>query len=258
MMRLDIERGDNLFELIFELDRRLQIAQNHSSPLKNMIEAYQYLDQVLVAAHLKQPDVVDTVFLKLVDFFIKCQCNYKRQNLSKLLSNSIWIRSIKNGSEALKRLCQLWDQSVVCDFETCFQIINFLSGCKETFYNQTEVYGIFYEALNLSHTTAGTVFAPTTAITCSLYIQMLFEALKSSLKDEAALKQLIPVAKFASSILLEVQKNVLQDESLINEKASLEMIRIVIICSIIAGRKIPCYKNLPSEFSNLLIYFLNE
>lgn len=260
MINLDIEKGDNLFELIFELDRRLQIAQNRSSPLKKMIEAFRYLDEVLVVAHLKQPDVVDTIFLKLVDFFIKCQCNYKRQELSKLISRSIWIKSLKNRREVIKRLCQLWDHCIAFDFETCLQIINFASSCTEIFYHHTEIYAIFYEALNLYHTAAGTVFGSKTIFTCSLYIQKLFEALNSCLKvgnelNYYNLKDLIPIAKFSALIILEVYEKEFIHIRLKDHNENLELKRIMMICSIILGKNIRL-DSLPDELSTLLIYFL--
>lgn len=256
-MTIDIEKGDNLFELIFELDRRLQTAQNHSSPSANFLEAYKYLDSVLSAAKDKQPDVVDTVFLKLIDFFIKCNCNYKRSLLSTSLSqNNSWLYVCKSKSEALRRLCQLWDQSILYDFETCSQILIFMSSCSELFFNQTASYGLFYESFSLlNNSVVGSVIGPAAILTCSRYFQMLFDSLNHFLRtkrDEIELDELISLAKFASSTILPV----LTEVTIAEDNIVLERYRIIIICHIIIGAQPPVLpEKLKETFSNLLIYF---
>jgi hypothetical protein len=255
-MSLVIEKGDDLFELIFELDRRLQAAQNYSSPLINLTEAYKYLDSVLIAAKDKQPDIVDTVFLKLVDFFIKCNCNYKRSQLSSYLSESTWLSTVKSRSEALRRLCQLWDNSFIGDFETCSQILNFMSSCTILFFDQSAAFGLFYESFINLDTVGGSVFGPGTIFTCSLYIQKLFDSLNENLRgDEKKLVELILISKFASSslsvalndkIIKEYKDKILQNE----------LYRILIICNIIDDNfDNSSLLNQKEIFSNLLIYF---
>lgn len=257
MSLLTIEKGDNLFELIFELDRRLQSAQNHSSPSANLIEAYNYLDSVLIAAKDKQPDVVDTVFLKLVDFFIKCNCNYKRKLLSSNLSQSTWLSVVKSRQEALKRLCVLWDNSIQCDFETCSQILVFMSACTNLFFNQPASFGLFYEAFVHLNSVGGAVFGLAAISTCSLFLQKLFDSLNESLKgDEIILEELISVAKFASSIILETLNQEKEYEN--DQNSRKEFYRILIICNILKGsssfpEKLP--EDIKESFSNLLIYF---
>lgn len=262
-MTLVIEKGDNLFELIFELDRRLQAAQNHSSASINLIEAYIYLDSVLIAAKDMQPDVVDTVFLKLVDFFIKCNCNYKRLQLSQLLCNSTWLSSVKSRSESLRRLCQLWDNSFIGDFETCSQILNFMSSCTILFFDQSASFGLFYESfINMNSSgVGGTVFGPVTICTCSLFIQKLFDSLNETLKgDENKLSELISISKFASSTILILLNDKILKEYEEDESLTKELYRILIICNLIENfdnsnllKKIP--ENIKKSLSNLLIYF---
>lgn len=260
-MTLVIEKGDNLFELIFELDRRLQAAQNHSSPSISLIEAYKDVDSVLIAAKDKQPDVVDTVFLKLVDFFIKCNCNYKRLQLSYFLSQSTWLSIVKSRSEALRRLCQLWDNSFFGDFETCSQILNLMSSCTIIFFDQSASFGLFYESFINLNSAGGAVFGPSTISTCSLFIQKLFDSLNETLKgDENKLKELISVSKFASSTILIVLNDKILKEYEEDEILQKELYRILIICNLIENfdnsnllKNLP--QNIKKSFSNLLIYF---
>ena len=263
-MPLDIEKGDNLFELIFELDRRLQAAQNHSSPSINLIDAYKYLDSVMIGVKDKQPDVVDTVFLKLVDFFIKCNCNYKRLQLSQFLTQSTWLSSVKIRSECLKRLCLLWDNSIFGDFETCSQILNFMSSCTILFFDQSASFGLFYESfINLKSLSAGgTIFGSSTIFTCSLFIEKLFDSLNENLKgDENNLKEIISVSKFASSTILFVLNDKIILKEYENDKIlEKELYRILIICNLIENfdnsnllKKLP--ENIKESLSNLLIYF---
>ena len=254
-MTLTIEKGDNLFELIFELDRRLQTAQNHSSPSVNLFEAYNYLDSVLIAAKDTQPDVIDTVFLKLVDFFIKCNCNYKRSQLSILLSQSTWLSIVKSRTEALRRLCQLWDNSISGDFETCSQILNLMSSCKYLFFDQSASFGLFYEALLNLDSVGGTVFGPAAISTCSNFFQKLFDSLKKNLKsNEKNLEELISISKFASSTILTVLNSKLIEEYE-DDSLKKELYRILIISSILEGddSKLELPEDIKKTFSNILI-----
>lgn len=259
-MSLVIEKGDNLFELIFELDRRLQTAQNHSSPSVNLAEAYKYLDSFLFAAKDKQPDVVDTVFLKLVDFFIKCNCNYKRLQLSGYLNHSnsnTWLSFVKSKSEALRRLCQLWDNSIIGDFETCAQILNFMSSCKILFFDKSAAFGLFFESFNNLNTVGGSVYGTGAVLTCSSFIQKLFDSLNENLKigDEKKLEELILISKFVSSTLLTILNDKIIKEYQ-DETIQKELYRIYLICNIMEGNNnINLLQISDESISNLLIYF---
>lgn len=255
----NFEKGDNLFELIFELDRRLQRAQNFSSPISFLIEAYEYLDAVLMQAIKKQPDLIDTVFLKLIDFFIKCNSNHKRSKLNSILKNNQWIYLVKNRSEALKRLSFFWNVSVVAgDYEAGLQILNFMENCQVLFFNQTSAYGIFYEAFSGSDSVGTVVYESGVIFTCSIYFQKLFQLLNSSLLNETKLEELIPISKFAAALILNVIEIEI-DRKFENHLVRIEFYRILIICAAIDDNFSEIVlKNLPEDlkllFSDLLLY----
>ena len=255
----NFEKGDNLFELVFELDRRLQKAQNFFSPISFLIEAYEYLDAVLVRAIKTQPDLIDTVFLKLIDFFIKCNCNHKRSKLNSLLKNNQWMYLVKNRSEALKRLSCFWDASALAgDYEAGLQILNLMENCHILFFNQTSAYGIFYEAFSGLDPVGSVVYESGVILACSLYLQKLFQLLNSSLLNETKLEESIPISKFAAALILNVIEIEI-DRKFENNSVRIEFYRILIICAAIDDNFTEIVlKNLPEDlkllFSDLLLY----
>ena len=254
-----IEKGDNLFELIFELDRRLQSSQNHSSPLLNLKNVFSYMETVLIAAMNTQPDVVETVFLKLVDFFIKCNCNYKRSFISEMLTlNPPWISVIKqNRLESIRRIVILWDQSILNDFETCLQILNFISSCSEIFYLQSISYGILFDAFDSFGSVSGFIFESSVINTTCSYLQKLFDLLNSELSLYSDVpNEIVSFSVLAATI---IQKSIYYKniENLKDPILKAKMYKIFILTSLIKGEECPSF--LPIEiketFKNLLIYF---
>ena len=174
-----IEKSDKLFELIFELDRRLQSSQNRQSPLSNLLETFEYLE--IISSRLGS-ETIDTIFLKLIDFFIKCNCNFKRFELSKFLrlSGNNWIIRIssKNVKESLKRISSLWDQSILTDFETCNQILILFKDSLQIYFDQPTVYGIFFESFMEEFLDSFNLISVTLK-----YFEKLFEELKLALAE---------------------------------------------------------------------------
>lgn len=235
-----INKGDDLFELIFELDRRLQSAQTRQSPLQNSLETFKYLEVILEQVQDKNfdSDLVDTIFLKLIDFFIKCNCNYKRIFTSKFLqssSSSLKLKLSKNSIEAsLKRICSLWDFSVSSDFETCNQILNLLNSCSSIFYAQPTIYGIFFESFSDDFLDDSEILISAT-LNC---FEKLFEDLKVKVllesdnnpNDDSFIKN----SNFSALIIQNSQISKYFD----HETLRRDSYKIILLTSIISGRKI--------------------
>lgn len=238
------------FDLIFELDRQLQIAQNHSSPLETLEQAYTFLDTFLTT----HTDDVDTVFLKLVDFFIKCNCNYKRSFISNNVKYAKWLTLVKkNKLEAIRRICSLWDQSVLSDYESCLQILNFLSATSEIFFDQPASFGIFFEAFSSHGSVAFSIYERSLLEACSSHFQKLFDTLTNEsnfLSNELDLDELVDFSKFVSLMISSVV-----DEIAISHE---QVYKIQILTSIFTGNNTEKLANLPQKlkeiYSNLLIY----
>lgn len=192
----NFEKGDDLFDVLFELDRKLQTAQQTVTSTTFLTETYGYIDAMMLRAIQTQPDIIDPVFLKLVDFFIKCNSNYKRSKLSHMMkSSSAWLDYVKSKSEAFRRICQLWDSTVSTDFEASRQILLFMASCHQCFHTLSASYGIFYEALESGgedESIGGKVIFQDLAIsTCAIYIRSLFKE-----SDLVAIKNFASLAIF--------------------------------------------------------------
>lgn len=273
---IKIEKGDNLFELIFELDRRLQSSQNRQSPLQSLLETFKYLEIVL--KQVQEDDVIDTLFLKLIDFFIKCNCNYKRLSTCKFLeeqsksdsgsgtgsgsmslsssssssrssssslasrSSSSWMKKVSqnNSIETLKRICSLWDFSFSSDFETCNQILNLLNSCSSIFYSQPAIYGIFFESFSDQFLDSSILISVT--LNC---FEKLFEALK--LETSASAKGFDSIQADAFIKNSNFSALIIQNSNISkyfnNEKFRKDSYKIVLITSIISGKRLIEFPN---------------
>lgn len=270
---IKIEKGDNLFELIFELDRRLQSSQNRQSPLQSLLETFKYLETVL--KQVQEDDVIDTLFLKLIDFFIKCNCNYKRLSTCKFLeeqsksdsgsgsgsgsrslsssssssssrSSSSWMKKVSqnNSIETLKRICSLWDFSFSSDFETCNQILNLLNSCSSIFYSQPAIYGIFFESFSEQFLDSSILISVT--LNC---FEKLFEALKleTSSSSSANAKGFDSIQADAFIKNSNFSALIIQNSNISkyfnNEKFRKDSYQIVLITSIISGKRLIEFPN---------------
>ncbi len=198
-----IESGDNLFEIIFEIDRKLQHSQQPLAPISSVRKALAELAKVLIALEDKQPDSSSSIFLKLVDCFIRCSSNSKRQEISLFLQLTPLLKQHLTSpqAEAFKRLKMFWDTCFGSDFESCRQILLFLNATIEFFYRHKPLYALLFEALNeqLSGQTGSYVYAAEA--------NKLFEDSQSILVSEIqrtshqdTLESLLILYKFAQQI----------------------------------------------------------
>ena len=252
-----IEKGDNLFELIFELDRRLQSSQNRQSPLSNLLDTFSYLEIILGQV---QTDIIDTIFLKLINFFIKCNCNYKRLVTTQFLLNSSkvvksdstnWMIkvSLNNSIESLKRICSLWDYSFASDFETCNQILNLFKSCSSIFYSQPAVYGIFFESFNEEFLDSSILISTTLE-----YFEHLFDSLKGIACDSVIEDPdvFIKNSNFSSLII----QNSKVSKYFNDKNLGKDAYKIVLIASIMSGKRTIDFPNGVKESLTDLIQYL--
>ena len=240
-----IEKGDDLFNLIFELDRRLQSSQTRNSPLALLLETFGHLERIL-GQPINNDDVVDTIFLKLVDFFVKCNCNYKRLETSKFFSkfsddSCDWMAKISSNNlqESLKRISSLWDQSVISDYETCNQILIFFSACSQIYFDQSTVYGIFYESFESDFLDS----YKTVEVTLK-YFEKLHVHLKRNVASLSESDSLIKNANFSALIIQNSKiSKYFNDKELRNDAY-----KIILITSIISGK---CSIEIPSDIKEL-------
>lgn len=144
------EAGDNLFEVIFEIDRKLQHAQQPLVPLSGLMEAMHEIERVLLALTDNQPESSNSIFLKLIDCFCRCVSNSKRQEIATFLAEKPAILRHLSApqTEAFKRLRALWDSSLGRDFETCRQILRLFAATLPLFFLCKPFYALLYEALD--------------------------------------------------------------------------------------------------------------
>lgn len=240
----DIQKGDNLFDIVFEFDRQLQVAQKYDSPVVFLVEIYGSLEEFLVQAARTQTEVVDTIFLKLIDFFIKCNCNYKRYKLSQLLNGPqtlVWSKGVTNRSESLKRLCHFWDFSVANgDYEAELQILSIFDSCTCIFFDLPAIYGVFSEAFTVLDPVAFMTYRESLVNSCSKCLQALHAALNEKIvllsgcpETEREFDKLVELSKFAARLVLRPVVELVEQKKMI-DFANIEIYRIILICALVS------------------------
>lgn len=206
MLQDRYEAGDNLFEVIFEIDRKLQHAQQSLVPISNLQESLKFLDSVMVALEDRQTESSDSIFMKLIDCFCRCNNNAKREHISTFLKECKFIPFLNAPqSEVLKRLKLLWDNSIQQDYETCRQILMLLQSTIRLFFSNKIFYALLYEALDadisgpMGHFTyqqEAVKLSQLAKQSCLAYIYELEQT-----KNQDGLEQFLTVYKFADSII---------------------------------------------------------
>jgi hypothetical protein len=203
-MSSSFEAGDNLFEIIFEIDRKLQHVQQPLIPLSKLREALKEIEQIIQRLEDKQPDTSNSIFLKLIDCFIRCSSNAKRQNISSFLQeHSSALRHLPAPQpEAFKRLKSFWDSCFASDFEACRQVLLFLNVTIDLFFLHRPLYALLFEALNedLSGPIGAFVYRAEAGKLFESCTLLLIAQMNQTKADQDSLESLLQLYKFSQQV----------------------------------------------------------